>query len=155
GQERMRGNLSIKFGGPFAGDGCATERAAAFGTEAVIFHQIAIAFDQGLAAIVAVRIFKIADHAWNVAGIDVAESCSFPNFCRTQQIFGAGVFRTVGRGVAIRDKAGDESGRSGFLEYRNRPLTCDERFVVGTDEYFAALGKRVAYQRFWAGLERR
>ena len=65
------------------------------------------------------------------------------------------IFQHLGRGVAIRDKAGDESGRSGFLEYRNRPLTCDERFVVGTDEYFAALGKRVAYQRFWAGLERR
>ena len=64
-------------------------------------------------------------------------------------------FEDLRSGVSVGDEAGDESGGFGFLEYGDGPLAGDERFVVGADENFCALGEGVANQEFRRRLVRR
>src|SRR5580698_11504456 len=90
-KERMGGDLTLEAGGPAAGDwGCAVGTVAVLG-QAIVFDQVAVAFDQGFIAVGASRVFPFADHAGEIAGVDVAKSGLAADFDGAQQVFGVGV----------------------------------------------------------------
>ena len=46
---------------------------------------------------------------------------------------GPQIFEHLGRGVAVGDEAGDQTGRARLAKNRHRPFASDERLVVGAD----------------------
>src|SRR5580658_1859214 len=84
-KERMGGDLTLEAGGPAAGDwGC---------------------------AVGASRVFPFADHAGEIAGVDVAKSGLAADFDGAQQVFGVGVARIGHLIVAV--EGGDVPGNVG------------------------------------------
>src|SRR6202008_544883 len=66
---------------------------------------------------------------------------------------GAEVFEHLGSSIPIRNKPGDQAGGPGFLHDGDRPLSGDERLVVGTHQNAGALANRVTHQVLWRNIE--
>src|SRR5580704_319890 len=109
-QERTGGNLTLEAGGPAARDrGCAVGTGAV-GSQAVLFYQVAAAFDQSCMALRAARVFPGADHAGKIASIDVAEARLAADFDGAQQVFGIRVARDIVLHFVVAVKGGDVPG---------------------------------------------
>ena len=106
-RERAGGDLAVELTGPAAGNLAGTIRAAAFGSQAVVLNEVSVAADQGLTALRTARIFPLADHAGEVASVDVTQSGGLADFGGTQQIFGSGVALTVPLHFVVGVKCGD------------------------------------------------
>src|SRR6266851_8095723 len=92
--ERNKGtgsNLSAKRRIPPPWNAPTTRRAATLRSKEVACDQITVAFNEQLLAVRATRVLPVADHAWQVSGIDVTQACPLADLCCPHQRLGAGV----------------------------------------------------------------
>src|ERR1700722_13834509 len=97
----MRSNLAIELGRPAARDRGFAARASAFGSQAVLFDQVAAAADQRFAALQAARVFPLANAPRQVASVDVAQASFAANFRGAQQVFDVGIALTASLIIAL------------------------------------------------------
>ncbi len=82
----MGGDLAVEVGCPAAGNLGRTMRTPAFRGQTIIFDQVAAPLDDCFATLRASRVFPVADHARQIARVDVAQSSLPADFDRAQQI---------------------------------------------------------------------
>src|SRR5229473_873634 len=92
--ERNKGtgcNLSPKRGIPPSGNAGAAKWAATLRSEMVPGDEAPVTLDEKLPTLRAMRVLPVADHAWQVPGIDITQACPLADLCCTHQRLGAGV----------------------------------------------------------------
>src|SRR5258708_13917124 len=85
------GNLSSKRGIPPSGNTGAARRAATLRRDEVACDKITVAFNEKLLALRTTRVLPVADHAWQVPGIDVTQACPLADLCCPYQRLAAAV----------------------------------------------------------------
>lgn len=107
----MERNLAFEAWWPSAGNFGGAFRAAAFGGQAIVFYQVAVALYQSFVALRAAGIFPFADFAGKVSSVDVAEAGLAADFYGSEQIFRSGIAR-VGH-LVVTVEGGDVPGNVG------------------------------------------
>ena len=82
-KERNGGDLPFEASRPTPRNLRCAAGATAFGSQTVILDQITVAFDQSLATLRTVSVFRMADHAREIARINVAQARLQADFDRT------------------------------------------------------------------------
>src|SRR6266851_1653645 len=85
--------LSTKRGIPPSGNAGTTRWAATLRSEVVARDEIPVTLDEKLPTLRASGVLPVADHAWQVPGIDVTQACPLADLCCMHQRLGAGVLR--------------------------------------------------------------
>src|SRR5216683_4098602 len=85
------GNLSSKRGIPPPGNAGAARRAATLRSEMVTRDEIPVTLDEKLPTLRASGVLPVADHAWQVPGIDVTQASPLADLGCPHQRLGAGV----------------------------------------------------------------
>ena len=94
-QERTIRDLTFKPGRPPPRNHRLAGRALAVRSHAVILHKISAPPDQGIAALVTVRVFKIADLAGQISRVNVAQTGFPADLGGAQQVAGTSVVRVI------------------------------------------------------------
>src|SRR5229473_3908309 len=92
--ERNKGtgcNLSSKRGIPLSGNAGAARRAATLRSEMVPGDEIPVTLDEKLPTFRASGVLPVADHAWQIPGIDVLQASLLADLGCPHQRLGAGV----------------------------------------------------------------
>src|SRR5947209_19280433 len=123
-------NLSSKRRIPPPGNAGATRWAATLRSEMVTGDEIPLTFDEKLPTLRATRVLPVANHAWQVPGIDVTQACPLADLCCPHQRLGAGVL-WVGHFVVFVKRS--HMPRNIWRHARQEPGQSSQ-FVVGVVE---------------------
>src|SRR2546425_10767840 len=131
--ERNKGtgcNLSSKRGIPPSRNADATRWAATLRSEVVARDEISVTLDEKLPTLRASGVLPVADHAWQVPGIDVTQASPLADLCCPYQRLGAGVL-WIGHFVVF--VKGSYMPRN-IRRYARQKLGQASEFIVGVVE---------------------